>query len=910
MTRNRFGGTPLKQAKTKFVMESATAELYADTWNSTMSKKDKQDIAKKLNIKIDDKAFDKDFADFDGNQADMVMDIVSHWLSVNESMVDDILKDIDKKLNKEDVKANAQTFSNALKSISNEDLQKKLGDMYNKTIIEIAAGDESGIAKYCKWSSSKRKQLHDLLGIEFKPEQIDKIDESRPDFAQYQQLWKQMSTEDKQSIAKELKHDKFTQFDVDLSKLSNDDYDIADDIITVWLAKHQSLNESADIKLYQLAHQLNVDESWLKWIVGMVTLRFLWKKVTKKFKNKIMQIAGVPESLWSRFNNQDLDSLPIAYKDKVSHALTANYDGSVNESLNAELQQLFEYVNDYVNESANDIVTLFNKYFEKHGYESYQQMFAKGDIWFKDKNSTYGGLYHVKKENLSFVKDMWTIYSKGTYSTAITDSAGMPYQNDNMQTLEQVMSFVLKSFANYKNWKNFDMSKLVNESIEPNDAWQLLDNHFTKTVNESWDYLNVNENWNYSKDCPLNRAMDFVASATYAQNFKQPVQSKFGVKFEADFRTGNALKAFNELTESQQTEFLKMLGMVDESCVDELYEEDNKVYTNDGKESVIKKLDSGKYGITGKDGKLWDTQYDNLKEAAEALKAYHVNEANDTPIPVRVKVDIKIPDGTVIKAGESIISSEPAEKMSQGNDAADLYVIKAKNDKGKVVKTQAAKSQLEFDKQVDESIYKDRVTDPWNHWNPKTPAERKKLADAANVGVLDFTEDFINLPLTTQAKIAEYLDKQMKAGKLDESEDSHDNEVDDCDETKLEDAYHDFIDKKLKDWFDKKTVGELSNEEKKIFFGRLKRTWPKKKKELGFDNECADESTQLKLYVYNVKYEAATKIGKFPTKTNYKRGTVEIKSATEPTHNEIFRACNAKYTSSPIDYELIETKLI
>ena len=190
MTRNRFGGTPLKQAKPKFVMESATAELYAETWNTIMTKKDKQDIAKQLNIKIDDKAIDKDFANFDGNQADIVMDIVGKYLEQNE------------------------------------------------------------------------------------------CNESRPDFAQYQQLWKQMSIEDKQSIAKELKHDKFTQFDVDLSKLSNDDYDIADDIITVWLAKHQSLNESADIKLYQLAHQLNVDESWLKWIVGMVILRFLWKKFT------------------------------------------------------------------------------------------------------------------------------------------------------------------------------------------------------------------------------------------------------------------------------------------------------------------------------------------------------------------------------------------------------------------------------------------------------------------------------------------------------------------------------------------------------------------------------------------------------------------------------------------------------
>ena len=48
--------------------------------------------------------------------------------------------------------------------------------------------------------------------------------------------------------------------------------------------------------------------------------------------------------------------------------------------------------------------------------------------------------------------------------------------------------------------------------------------------------------------------------------------------------------------------------------------------------------------------------------------------------------------------------------------------------------------------------------------------------------------------------------------------------------------------------------------------------------------------------------------GRFPAKTNYKHGTVEIKSETMPTHNEIFRACNAKYAASPIDYELVEQK--
>lgn len=877
MARNKFGGTPLQSSA--YVMESKTADLYADTWNSLMTKKDKQGIAKQLNIKVEDKAFDKDFADFDGNQADMVMDIVGKYLEQNE------------------------------------------------------------------------------------------CNESRPDFAQYQQLWKQMSIEDKQNIAKDLKHDKFNQFDVDLSKLSNDDYDIADDIITVWLAKHQSLNESADLYLYQQAHALNVDEGWLKWIVGMVSLRFIWKKISRNFKNKIMKIAGVPQSLWSKFNNQDLDSLPITYKDKVSHTLTQNYDGSVNESLQLAICNIFKHTQDY-----------------------------------------------------------------------------------------------------------------INESVQPNDAWQLLDYHFTKPVDEAWDY---------KKDCPLNRAMDFVTSATYASKFKQPVQSKFGVKFEADFRTGNALKAFNELSESQQNEFLKMLGMVDEAACDEevaevfngssidhrthilssigvpyadidamlsmeyqqlpeetrlaiakhmsnkdeVYEQDGVIYTNAGKESVIKKLDSGKYGIAGNDGKLWDAQYDTLKEASEALKAYHVNEslvtkldeaydmygekpgvpyipgflcitnatygmynivvdrdvrkdgkfssplselinsaqarelransknlfvipintkhkdlnnvvkqiisdvksaysirssdeaaqvkiyvyeikyyslkdksqktkqvkiesvyvpddvtikqhvqkkypdahnfsfkliddydvneANTEPQPVKVARDIKIPDGSIIKAGTDIISSEPAQKMSQGNDAADLYVIKAKNDKGKVVKTQAAKSELEFDRLIDESHY-DKVRDPWNHWNSKTVEERKALVKAVNVGVLDYTVDFIELPLPTQAAIATYLDKQKRTGKLDESEDSLDY-VDaydarqrkyDCDETKLEDAYHDFIDKKLQDWFNKKTIGELSNDEKKIFFGRIKRTWPKKKKELGFTDESAEdkpdaESVKAKDAAYN-----------------------------------------------------------
>ena len=354
MTRNRFGGTPLKQAKPKFVMESATAELYAETWNTIMTKKDKQDIAKQLNIKIDDKAIDKDFANFDGNQADIVMDIVGKYLEQNE------------------------------------------------------------------------------------------CNESRPDFAQYQQLWKQMSIEDKQSIAKELKHDKFTQFDVDLSKLSNDDYDIADDIITVWLAKHQSLNESADIKLYQLAHQLNVDESWLKWIVGMVTLRFLWKKVTKKFKNKIMKIAGEPESLWSRFNNQDLDSLPIAYKDKVSHALTDNYDGSVNESLNVELQQLFEFVN----ESAQ-LVTTPNGVGFVQGY---------GDTatQYKSLESKFGKADNVANFDLN-------------------DKLGWAYV-----TYQTGKKLLVKS-------TEIQIAESVQESW-CNEAWQLLDNHFVQQVNESWDY--------------------------------------------------------------------------------------------------------------------------------------------------------------------------------------------------------------------------------------------------------------------------------------------------------------------------------------------------------------------------------------------------------------------------------------
>ena len=820
MIRNKFGGTPLKQSKPNFIMESATAELYAETWNSTMSKKDKQDIAKQLNIKIDDKAIDKDFANFDGNQADMVMDIVGKYLEQNE------------------------------------------------------------------------------------------CNESRPDFAQYQQLWKQLSIADKQSIAKELKQDKFNQFDVDLSKLSNDDYDIADDIITVWLAKHQSLNESADLYLYQQAYALNVDEGWLKWIVGMVTLRFLWKKVTKKFKNKIMKIAGVPESLWNRFNNQDLDSLPITYKDKVSHALTANYDGSVNESLNAELCKLFELVNE----------------------STYKQMVA-----------TPNGVGFVQGygNTVAQYKSLETKFGKAdnVANFDLNDKLGWAYV-----TYQTGKKLLVKS-------TEVQIAESVQESW-CNEAWQLLDCHFTKPVNESWDY---------KKDCPLNRAMDFVTSATYASKFKQSVQSKFGVKFEADFRTGDALKAFNELSESQQNEFLKMLGMIDESnkCdedvaevfnsssidhrthilssigvpyadidamlsmeyqqlpeetrlaiakhitnKDEVYEQDGVVYTNAGKESVIKKLDTGKYGIAGKNGKLWDAQYDTLKEAAEALKAYHVNESHKPWGLIKAGDIANTPTGkaTVLGTG-STFSAYKALVEKHGN-AINEDRMQLNNPAGWIFVEFADGHKLLYatsDATVDESKY-DKVRDPWNHWNPKTVEERKALAKAANVGVLDYTEEFIYLPLPTQAKIAEYLDRQKKSGKLDESEESLDyvdaedarerktkmqalidmwsnidlktrrqilkdsnagtdeNDVSfdeydkqerekilaymskhmsnllPIDETKLEDAYHDFIDKKLKDWFDKKTIGELTNDEKKIFFGRIKRTWPKKKKELGFED--------------------------------------------------------------------------
>ena len=111
------------------------------------------------------------------------------------------------------------------------------------------------------------------------------------------------------------------------------------------------------------------------------------------------------------------------------------------------------------------------------------------------------------------------------------------------------------------------------------------------------------------------------------------------------------------------------------------------------------------------------------------------------------------------------------------------------------------------------------LIDMWSNIDLKT---RRQILKDSNAGTDENDVSFDEYDKQEREKILAYMSQHM-------------SNLLPIDETKLEDAYHDFIDKKLKDWFDKKTIGELTNDEKKIFFGRIKRTWPKKKKELGFD---------------------------------------------------------------------------
>lgn len=630
-------------------------------------------------------------------------------------------------------------------------------------------------------------KLNKFGGIPLNGQTAEHVMEAEDADKQLEQTWQQIPIEDKQNIAKTLNYDKFKAFDVEISKMSEDEHDIAIDIIDDWLLKQDDTNESVDIALYKKSYELNVDESWLKWIVGMVTLRFIWKKVTKKFKNKIMKIAGVPESLWSKFNNQDLDSLPIMYKDKVSHALTANYDGAVNESLQKELCNLFEHINEYTNES-----------FDAHTAKSVQE------------------------------------------------------------------SYVDKTY-------------------------QLLSYHFKFANEASVDDDNSN----------LEKAIDFARTNEYALKYMQIVRCKFGVKFEADFRTGNARKAFNELSKVQQHEFLSIIGMLDESntcdedvaeifnassidhrthllssigvpytdidamlsmeyqqlpeqirlniakCItskDEVYEKDGIIYTNAGKESVIKKLDMGKYGIANKQGKLWDATYDTLEEAADALKAYHTDESmlrrykcsdpwnvwNDATVDMRKRYAFE--SGTAIldynAKWDDLLITQHASLAAYFNKLARMGKLdESENDSTLVDKL------LQSDMQYKINLWDSIKLDVRRNILKESGAK----SDENDMSFDEYKKEDADKILTCIANnYSDYIIKSDDEIAYDDND--SDKETADVDETKLEDAYHNFIDTKLQEWFGKKTIGELTNDEKKIFFGRIKRTWPKKKKELGFED--------------------------------------------------------------------------
>ena len=876
-------------------------------------------------------------------------------------------------------------------------------------------------------------------------------------------------------------------------------------------------------KFYKIANKHNVDEGWFKWIVGMVALRWIWKRVNKNFKNKILKIAGVPQTMWASYNTLDLDKMPIAWKDKISNTLAKNYDGSVNESLQtimtdsklndiAQYAKMHQYTNEslssdafdmlmihFINEDADDLNEVIDanksscpikqvvdiaqtaSYFMKfkstvenefgvafeqalHSNNAYTVIDSLSD---SDKAKLFTLLGIRTDEGVDIAQAWDASNSEQRYETlrklGFTDiqdvhayvimkfedlpenlrlAIANAYANtinesvdDNADTFAQTLIDIAKLnpdickelilFVPIEVYKEFEtLSKqsivkayktlqsgvrqqlheligaaYVNESKET-DALdllypllvQLVDiekfnafEEFAKQKKTSSKSLMLKQAiydiYRHAKrsDVPMN-PMSLAVHQNLQKNFK-PVQANnsitvdnlqqylkankeifyasvyageinwvvnkktevysmaipalgvwfafrmSGTKFEslkyaagfdgmgmgdsryhgtglwAQLGKGNATSiwldrpeivemAANIVNTLLNTAILKIVTESFE--VDELYEQDGKVFTNAGEESVIKKLDSGKYGIADKDGKLWDAQYDSLKEAADALKAYHTNEAIDEPIPVKVKVDIHIPDGTIIKAGTPITRSEPARKMSQANDADGIFVIYAKNNKGKVVRTQVANAEVEFDKPIDESYPSDfDLMSLRKNWIGKVFKLSKKIADIPSgnamitaidgVGhkvsfvdvndkqgiVTDIAFDewstYVNESIddmTMQQKIDMWaaIDLKTRRDILKNSNagtDENDVSFDEYnkeqaskiltymeehmpnmlmpDETKLEDAYHDFIDKKLKEWFGKDKIQDLSNDEKKIFFGRIKRTWSKKKKELGFE---------------------------------------------------------------------------
>ena len=401
-----------KSFKNKILKAAGVPEGKLNTYNGLsidklpiMYKDAVNQVLRKHGVKVDESADDMSIAEFAQATQDAQNDVKQELLHNAEPVIQEV-ESIDVasipqeedslpveliRVIREKVGSNAYFAKNASGYSMQQQIQNIAGMQFEET---LRLGDMKVIASlYWQLSYEQRVKLLQLFDAE------EVVMESYDDnLAAIIDAAKHMQLDQMTLMALTIQYG----YDIASSINSKDAGSIAKAYAKLSKSQRQMLHDSLNIKFVMESDNLNADGS---------------KSVIQKKPNGKWGILGKDRKT---FWDADYDS-----EDGAKQALAAYHAGSVDEAAN--------------------VMQEFDKWFNKADSKSYQEQFAKGDIWFRPKK--FDALYHIKKEDWPFVKDMWTIYSKDTYSSPMKSKDGMPYQNDKMTTVEQVLSFVLHAFA-------------------------------------------------------------------------------------------------------------------------------------------------------------------------------------------------------------------------------------------------------------------------------------------------------------------------------------------------------------------------------------------------------------------------------------------------------------------------------
>ena len=379
----------LKQAyaAADIVCESATAELYAGTWNnaSKQERKAMMDALAKAqpNLRYDVAVVDKLFDELSSKDADAVMDAIgmhldesveSSWNAWPLNVRKQIIAEVAPHILNQQANIYESPYSNlpedtalAVRSYIEQHCIYESAS-YNLTsfvhaIAQIAPDNywrsKHGAVEQCagkefadmllQWSEDKiaaqwqvlspkcRKRLCEIFNVMYINEAI-----SNPAGCSYAQAW--WDNDATPAI------DRMNVYNRSGAGIASNPDSILLDKMWVDLTDGQR----SCITAY-LREQHVLDEGLIKFLIGAVTFRWIWKKLANKYRDKVLKLLGLSQPEVTKYGNLDLDDMPSNLRGKVESIL-GDYAKNVNESADdKELQHVIAYLNTaFVNEAAGD----------------------------------------------------------------------------------------------------------------------------------------------------------------------------------------------------------------------------------------------------------------------------------------------------------------------------------------------------------------------------------------------------------------------------------------------------------------------------------------------------------------------------------------------------------------------------